>query len=70
MQLAGADSNLLEGNFKKYQTMNIYRKGVKEHNADVINIKDTHINPSRSVKLLGVTIDDKLCFSEHITPIC
>ena len=45
--------------------MNIFSKGVKEHNAHVINIKGTDIGLSSSLKLLGVTIDDKLCFSEH-----
>lgn len=62
LQLTGTGRKYLEGNLKKYQTMNIFRKGVKEHNTHVINIKGTDISLSSSLKL---TVDDKLCFSEH-----
>ena len=36
----------------------------------MIKIEDTDISPSNSLKLLGVTIDDKLSFSNHITTTC
>ena len=53
------DSNLLERNLKKYQTMNICSIGANQYHTDVINIKNTEISPSNSLTLLGVTIDDK-----------
>ena len=64
------DSNLLEGNLKKYQTMNICSSGTNQYHTDVINIKNTEISPSNSLTLLGVTIDDKLSFRDHITTVC
>ena len=35
-----------------------------------LNIDDEIIKGSKSVKLLGVTIDNKLDFSEHVSNIC
>ncbi|KAL9956009.1 hypothetical protein ACROYT_G037423, partial [Oculina patagonica] len=64
------DSNLLEGNLKKYQTMNICSNGANQYHTDVIKIKNTEISPSNSLNLLGVTIDDKLSFRDHITTVC
>ena len=37
---------------------------------NVISIGDEEITGSKSVKLLGVTIDNKLNFNQHITKIC
>ena len=40
------------------------------HENNVISIGDEEITGRKSVKLLGVTIDNKLNFTEHITKIC
>ena len=40
------------------------------HENNVISIGNEEITGSKSVKLLGVTIDNKLNFNKHITNIC
>ena len=35
-----------------------------------ILIGDKEITGSKTVKLLGITIDNKLSFNEHVTNIC
>ena len=40
------------------------------HENNVIPIGDEEITGRKSVKLLGVTIDNKLNFNEHVTKIC
>ena len=35
-----------------------------------ISINDEDINPNNSVKLLGITLENKLNFEKHIIPIC
>ena len=40
------------------------------HENNVISIGDEEITVSKSVELKGVTIDNKLNFSEHVTKIC
>ena len=62
------ESNLLKGNLSKYQTMAIGNT----HGGDEIcvNVKGYDIETLSSLKLLGVTIDNKLNFSEHITTAC
>ena len=40
------------------------------HENNVISIGDEDITGSKSVKLLGVTIDNKLNFNKHVTNIC
>ena len=71
------ENNLLEGNLKKYQTMFIQNKhGHKkeqfsrtEHNTN-LNLNGKIIRTSDSLKILGVTIDNKLNFNEHINDVC
>ena len=53
------DSNLLAGNLKKYQVLNL---GFTQNDV-VIETKDNII-------LLGVVLDSKLNFSEHVISIC
>ena len=44
---------------------------ISKHNKDIfINVEDEVIECSRSVKLLGVTIDNNLKFGEHISKLC
>ena len=71
------ENNLLEGNLKKYQTMFIQNKyGHKkeqfsrtEYNTN-LNLNGKIIRTSDSLKILGVTIDNKLNFNEHINDVC
>ena len=70
-------NNLLEGNLKKYQTMFIQNKyghmkeqfSCTEHNTN-LNLNGKIIRTSDSLKILGVTIDNKLNFNEHISDVC
>ena len=64
------ENNLLESNLKKYQTMLIQNKyshkkellSCTEHNSN-LNLNGTIIRTSDSLKILGVTIDNKLNFA-------
>lgn len=62
------DSNLLQGNVKKYQTINIRNKRAN-NDKTCITVKGKAITESGSLKLLGVTIDSRLNFNEHINNI-
>ena len=57
--------NSLKANPEKFQSMLI-----SSHGCDVgglmINVENTIISSSEEMKVLGVTIDDKLNFTEHI----
>ena len=63
------DYNHLAGNLKKYQTMNI---SYSQDNsaAHVICVNNEEIKTVESLNLLGVIIDSKLNFTDHITSIC
>ena len=67
------ENNLLEGNLKKYQTMFIQNKygNMKEQ----FSCTEHHTNLNLNGKIirtsdLGVTIDNKLNFNEHINDVC
>ena len=70
------ENNLLEGNLKKYQTMFIQNKyghkkeqfSCTEHNNN-LNLNGKIIRTSDSLKILGVTMDNKLNFNEHINDV-
>lgn len=64
------NSNLLAGNLKKYQTMNIGHGQSENNTTRVIRLNNHDSSITDSLKLLGVTIDSKLNFSEHINMIC
>ena len=58
-------SNLLLGNLKKYQTLNIgYRTETtsSERASGGIHINNEEIKTAETLKLLGVTIDSRLIF--------
>ena len=61
------DSNGLKGNYKKYGSMIISRAG---KSAMSIKVKDYSIEPEHNISLLGVNIDSKLSFTDHISAIC
>ena len=66
------ENNLLEGNLKKYQTMFIHMKeqfSCTEHNTN-LNLNGKIIRTSDSLKILGITIDNKLNFNKHINDVC
>ena len=63
------DSNLLLGNLQKYQMMNIANKRASNEQTS-ITVKGEIITGSKNLKLLGVTIDSRLNFSEHINSVC
>lgn len=59
--------NFLEGNITKYQTMIIPKQETHELDVEIDGIT---IKASDELKLLGVTIDRNLTFSEHISTVC
>ena len=64
------DSNLLQGNMKKYQTMNIRNKSVNYGDKTSITVNGKDIIESDKLELLGVTIDCGLNFHLHISNVC
>ena len=61
--------NLLQGNLQKYQMMNIRSKRASNEQTS-ITVKGEIITESENLKLLGVTIDSRLNFNEHINNVC
>ena len=61
--------NSLKANLERFQTMLI-----SSHGCDVdglmMNVQNTTISPTERMKVLGVKIDNKLNFTEHITDVC
>ena len=60
------DSNLLAGNLKKYQVLNL---GFTQNDSNIC-VNDAEILTKDNITLLGVVLDSKLNFSEHIISIC
>ena len=60
------DSNLLAGNLKKYQVLNL---GFIQNDSDIC-VSNVEIETKDNIILLGVVLDSKLNFSEHIISIC
>ena len=60
------DSNLLAGNLKKYQVLNL---GFTQNDSNIC-VSDVVIETKDNIILLGVVLDSKLNFSEHIISIC
>ena len=59
--------NSLKANPKKFQFMVL---GTKENREFKLNMNGASVMSKKSVKLLGITIDNKLTFTEHIDHIC
>ena len=64
------DSNLLGGNLKKYQTMNIGYSQAINSVANAIHVNNEEIKNAENLRLLGVKIDSKFTFTDHISTIC
>ena len=61
------EENGMKANPSKFQYIVF---GTKSE-TDVLNVNDTiKINPSNDVKLLGITLDQRLNFEKHISDIC
>ena len=61
-------SNLQKGNLSKYQTMSLIHNSTE---SDIpLHFQGNTIESSGSLKLLGVTVDDRLNFNIHINEIC
>ena len=54
------DSNLLTGNLKKYETMNVDYSQDNNSVAHAICVNNEEIKSVENLKLLGVTMDSKL----------
>ena len=63
--------NFLKGNYDKYNLMLLGRKNKNEDSPSInVKIDEQVIKSSPDLKLLGVTLDDELSFSTHISDIC
>ena len=62
--------NHMIANPKKFQGMVISKNKKQIINLPDIKVENTVIQPQNSVKLLGVTIDNDLCFDTHINKLC
>ena len=61
------EHNMMKANPDKFQAIFF---GKESHLINSIKIGDSEITPTDTIKLLGVTIDDKLNYNEHINQIC
>ncbi len=48
----------------------MFGKNIKENELHYINISNISIKSQNVVKLLGINIDIKLSFDEHISELC
>ena len=63
--------NFLKGNYDKYNVMLLGKKNKTEDSSSInVKIDEQIIKSSPDLKLLGVTLDDELSFSSHISDIC
>ena len=61
-------ANGMQANPNKFQLMFLGNKQIDDNIS--VKIEDCDITASKSVKLLGVVVDDKLKFDDHISLIC
>ena len=52
---------------EKFQVMFL---GLKQHQEFFLEIENKSINVTRSVKLLGISVDDELKFDKHVKTLC
>ena len=64
-------SNFLSANKQKYQAMVIHENHtIDKHEAIQVKAHGDVIDQTDKLKLLGVTIDNKMILSEHIRTVC
>ena len=64
-------NNLLKGNFGKYNTMTMYCNHSHHDKDDIpLRIQGTEIDSVDSLRLLDVTVGERMNFNEHINNIC
>ena len=61
--------NFLQGNYNKYSAMIVSAKKVNDPIINV-NIDVESVESKPSLSLLGVTLDDRLNYSAHISDVC
>ena len=61
------NENGMDSNAEKFQFLTLDKKGVVP---STISVQECTINTSNFIKVLGVTIDGKLNFDEHISKLC
>ena len=61
--------NEITVNSEKCQTI-VVKKNAKMKDSYPLNINDLTIDSENSVKLLGIEIDNKLSFEQHISTLC
>ena len=67
MALSWLKDNRMVENPKKFQVMFL---GLRQHQEFFLEIENKLINVRRSVKLLGISVDDELKFDEHVKTLC
>ena len=65
-------ANLLQANTKKYQVLAMSRRNVNKEAKDkcTLDVDNQKLKPIANLKILGVTINDKLSLTEQISDIC
>ncbi len=63
-------SNMMKANPDKFQTIFLCPPTLPDPFQDHFIVSNIYIKRGSSAKLLGVIIDDKLCFDKHVTNIC
>ena len=64
------ENNYMEANPTKFQFILLSPQNKRTASISTLPLLDIHIDRSDCVKLLGIDIDDKLNFHEHITVLC
>ena len=59
--------NKMVANLKKFQVMFL---GRKQHQEFFLEVKNKSIDVTRSVRLLGINVDDELKFDKHVKTMC
>ena len=59
--------NRMVANPKKFQVMFL---GLKQHQEFFLDLENESINVTRSVKPLGISVDDELKFDKHVKTLC
>ena len=67
---SGTTQWFLAGNLMKYQTMNMGYSQDNNSAPHAIHVNNEEIKAVDNIMLLGVTIDSKINFSDHISSIC